>query len=47
MIYEDTPIVSLSCRAYNGAPPVVLAVTVVEEPRKPTRGVFDEEEGGE
>jgi hypothetical protein len=47
MIYEDTSIVSLSCRAYNGAPPVVLAVTVVEEPRKPTRGVFDEEEGGE
>jgi hypothetical protein len=47
MIYEDTPIVSLSCRAYNGAPPVVLAVTVVEEPRKPTRGVFDEEEGGQ
>jgi hypothetical protein len=47
MIYEDTPIVSLSCRAYNGAPPVVLAVTVVEEPRAPTRGVFDEEEGGE
>ncbi|MBI5397697.1 MAG: hypothetical protein HZA91_20560 [Verrucomicrobia bacterium] len=46
MIYEDTPIVSLSCRAYAGAPPVVLAVTVVEGPRPKTRGVFDEEEGG-
>ena len=46
MIYEDTPIVSLSCRAYAGAAPVVLAVTVVEEPHPKTRGVFDEEEGG-
>jgi len=47
MIYEDTPIVSLSCRAYAGAPPVVLAVTVVEEPRAPMRAVSDEEEGGQ
>jgi hypothetical protein len=47
MIYDDTPVVSLSCRAYSGAPPVVLAITIVEEPRSRTRGVFDDEEGGE
>jgi hypothetical protein len=32
MFYTDTPVLSLSCRAYRGASPVVLAATVVEEP---------------
>jgi hypothetical protein len=34
-IYSDTPILALTCRAYRGAPAVVLAVTVVEEPPAP------------
>jgi hypothetical protein len=46
MIREETPVVSLGCRAYDGAPVIVLAVTVVEEPAARPRGVFDEEEGG-
>jgi hypothetical protein len=43
-IYSDTPIESLSCRAYRGASPVVLAVTVVEEPPAPESAApeFDE-----
>jgi len=39
-LYSDAPVVSLSCKAYHGAAPVVLAVTVVEEPPEP------EPEGG-
>ncbi len=31
LIHMDAPILSLSCQAYQGASPVVLAVTVVEE----------------
>ena len=34
-IYHDTPVDSLSCRAYRGASPVILAVTVVEQPPEP------------
>lgn len=32
LVYGDSPLVSLSCRAYDGAPPVIAAVTIVEEP---------------
>jgi len=39
-IYSDAPIERLTCRAYHGAPPVVLAVTAVEELPQP------EPEGG-
>jgi hypothetical protein len=44
VVYSDAPLVGLSCRAYNGAPPVVLAITVVEEPPAPPQeeGQFDE-----
>jgi len=43
-IYSDAPVVSLSCQAYHGAAPVVLAVTAVEEPPAPPpeAGEFDE-----
>lgn len=43
-MYVNTPIVELTCRAYRGASPVVLAVTVVEEPPEPEPepGDFDE-----
>jgi hypothetical protein len=34
-IYSNEPILALSCRAYHGASPVVLAVTAVEEPPPP------------
>ena len=34
-IYSDEPILSLSCQAYHGASPVILAVTAVEEPPAP------------
>ena len=40
-VYSTMPLVSLSCRAYRGAAPVVLGVTVVEDPPEP------EPEGGE
>lgn len=33
-VYSETPIRSLSCRAYRGASPVILAITAVEEPPK-------------
>lgn len=44
IVYNDTPVESLSCRAYRGASPVILAVTVVEEPPPPPSdpGEFDE-----
>ncbi|MFH1267483.1 MAG: hypothetical protein ABIK89_17305 [Planctomycetota bacterium] len=43
-IYSDSPILSLTCQAYRGAAPVVLAVTVVEEPpaREPEAEEYDE-----
>jgi hypothetical protein len=43
-MYVNTPIVELTCRAYRGASPVVLAVTVVEEPPapEPDQGEVDE-----
>jgi len=34
-IHSDSPILWLTCQAYRGASPVVLAVTVVEEPPAP------------
>ena len=47
IVYSDAPLVSLSCRAYNGAPPVVLAVTVVEEPPPRPSDEGDADETGE
>jgi len=44
-VYSSTPIASLSCRAYRGASPVVLAVTAVEEPPEP-EPEEDDGEGG-
>jgi hypothetical protein len=43
-IPSDTPVESLSCRAYRGASPMVLAITVVEEPPAPAHEApeFDE-----
>lgn len=43
-IYHDTPIESLTCRAYRGASPVILAVTVAEKPPEPQPAApeFDE-----
>jgi hypothetical protein len=32
VLYGDSPLRSLSCEAYHGAPPVILALTAVEEP---------------
>ena len=40
-IYGTMPIKSLSCQAYSGAAPVVLAITVVEEPPKPADDQFE------
>ena len=34
-VYSDSPILFLTCQAYRGGSPVVLAVTVVEEPPAP------------
>jgi len=34
-VYSPSPILSLSCRARRGASPVVLAVTIVDEPPDP------------
>jgi len=31
-LYANQPLLELTCRAYHGAPPVIVAVTVVEEP---------------
>ena len=44
-MYMNSPILNLTCRAYlGGAPTVILAVTVVEEPPAPPAdpGQFDE-----
>jgi hypothetical protein len=43
-LYSDEPVLSLSCRAYHGASPVIVAVTVVEEPPQPMPdpGEYDE-----
>jgi len=45
-IYSDTPILSLTCQAYRGASPVVLAVTVVEEPPAPAPEAEEYDEFG-
>jgi hypothetical protein len=49
-LYASEPILELSCRAYHGAPPIVLAVTVVEEApqseSEPMPGAYDEMGGG-
>jgi hypothetical protein len=49
-LYASEPILELSCRAYHGASPVVLAVTVVEEASQPEPepmpGEYDEMGGG-
>ena len=43
-VHMDAPILSLSCQAYQGASPVVLAITVVEEaPAKPEESENTEE----
>jgi len=47
MIYEGTPVMAISCRVYQGAAPVVLAITAVEEPPARQREVFDEETGSQ
>jgi hypothetical protein len=43
-LYTSEPVLALSCRAYHGASPVVLAVTVVEEPpqTEPVSSEYDE-----
>lgn len=46
-IYSESPILSLTCRAYRGASPVVLAVTVVEEPPAPRPEVDEYDEFGD
>ena len=49
-LHSDAPLVSVSCRAYRGAPVVVAALTAVEEPpRRPEPSLEtedDEVEGG-
>ena len=47
MIYDGTPVMAISCRVYQGAAPVVLAMTAVEEPLTRQREVFDEETAGQ
>jgi hypothetical protein len=42
-LHYGSPVQRLSCHAYQGAAPVVLAVTDVEEPPKPKRKDFDDE----
>ncbi len=42
-LFGDTPILSLQCRSYRGAAPVVLAITAVEEPPPPPDNDADEE----
>jgi len=46
-IYMEAPVAHLTARAYRGAAPVVLAVTVVEKPPGPPPLVDDVEEGGD
>jgi len=45
-IHADSPIASISCEAYHGAAPVILAVTVVEEPPKPPADPIEYDEMG-
>lgn len=42
----ESPIVKLTARAYRGLSPVILAMTVVEEPPLPPPEIDDEEVGG-
>ncbi len=46
-IYTDMPVESIFCEAYQGAPPVILAATAVEEPPvpEPEPGEFDDPGG--
>jgi hypothetical protein len=43
-LYSEEPVLWLSCRAYHGTSPVIVAVTVVEEPPQPEPdlGEYDE-----
>jgi len=45
-IYMSAPVVNLTARSYRGSSPVILAITVVEEPPKP-RPMMDDSEDGE
>ena len=45
-IYMTSPILRLTARSYRGASPVILAITVVEEPPEP-EPEMDDFEGGE
>jgi hypothetical protein len=45
-IYLSSPITTLTARSYRGASPVILAITVVEEPPAP-KPKMDDFEGGE
>lgn len=45
-IYMSAPIVNLTARSYRGASPVILAITIVEEPPEP-KPMMDDSEGGE
>ncbi|MBM4079775.1 MAG: hypothetical protein FJ272_07650 [Planctomycetes bacterium] len=44
-LHSESPVVSLKCRTYRGAAPVVLAVTVVEDPPRERPTSSGEEEG--
>ncbi len=44
-VYNTAPILSLSCQAYHGASPVILAVTVVEEPPPLLQKTIEPESG--
>jgi hypothetical protein len=46
-IYMSAPIVNLTARSYRGASPVILAITVVEEPPEPPPEMDDSEDGEE
>ncbi len=44
-LYSDAPLLGVACRAYRGAPVVVLAVTAVEEPpQRPEPGLETEDD---
>lgn len=46
-VYMSAPVVNLTARSYRGAAPVILAITVVEEPPEPEPEMDDYEGGGE
>jgi len=43
-LHDDAPLESLTCRAYRGAPVVILAITAAEFPPRPVSEVLDEEQ---